>query len=76
MLTEAQANRVWQRMVEAEVRSFYFADLASSYNRLKQILNGATFFLSSGAAATVIAKMPAPFRLCWLCWERLRQPIQ
>jgi hypothetical protein len=58
MLTESQANRVWERMVEAEVRSLYFADLANRYTRRKQILTGLSFFLSSGAAATIVAKTP------------------
>ena len=58
MLTENQVNRVWNKMVEAEVRSLYFADLAGRYNRYKQILTGVSFFLSSGAAATLLAKAP------------------
>jgi hypothetical protein len=59
MLTENQTNRVWQRMVEAEVRSLYFADLASRYTKRKQIITGVSFFLSSGAAATLVARLPA-----------------
>ena len=58
MLTENQANRVWQKMVEAEVRSLYFGDLASRYTRRKQIITGLAFFLSSGAAATLAGKLP------------------
>jgi len=46
-------------MVEAEVRSAYFGDLSSSTTKLKQIITGVTFFLSSGAAATLIGKLPA-----------------
>jgi hypothetical protein len=57
-LTLHQANHVWDEKVEAEVRSLYFGELASSYTRRKQLMAGATFFLSSGAAATVIAKLP------------------
>jgi hypothetical protein len=56
MLTEGQANRVWQKMIEAEVRSLYFGDLAARYIKRKQIITGLTFFLSSGAAATVAAQ--------------------
>jgi hypothetical protein len=55
MLTEDQANRVWEKMVEAEVRSLYFADLATYYTRNKQIITASSFLLSSGAAATVAA---------------------
>jgi len=64
MLTETQANRVWERMVEAEVRSLYFADLAHRYTRRKQIIAGISFFLSSGAAATIIAKTPDWVPVC------------
>jgi len=59
MLTRNEADRVWERMVEAEVRSFYFADLASRYTTRKQIITGVTFFLASGAAATLVGKLPA-----------------
>ncbi|MBI4469607.1 MAG: hypothetical protein HY650_09840 [Acidobacteria bacterium] len=53
-LTPDEVDRVWQRMAEAEVRAFYFADLAARATRQKQIITGVSFFLSSGAAATVI----------------------
>jgi len=57
-LTETEAGSVWRRMAEAEVRSLYFANLASRYNRQKQIITGISFFLSTSAAATLIAKLP------------------
>jgi hypothetical protein len=56
-LNEAQTSRVWQLMVEAEVRSYYFGDLASRFTRQKQIITGLSFFLSSGAAATIAARL-------------------
>jgi hypothetical protein len=59
MLTEHQIGCVWESMIEAEARALYFADLASRYARQKQIITGLSFFLSSGAAATVIAKSPS-----------------
>ncbi|MGO4882603.1 MAG: hypothetical protein ACLP59_17570 [Bryobacteraceae bacterium] len=43
-------------MLAAETRSLYFGDLASRYASRKQWITGLSFFLSSGAAATVIAK--------------------
>ncbi len=58
MLTENEAGRVWQRMFEAEVRSLYFADLAARHSRRKRIMTGVIFFLSSGAAATILAALP------------------
>ena len=57
-LTQSEAGRVWTRMAEAEARSLYFASLASKYTRYKQIITGVSFFLASGAAATLIAKLP------------------
>ena len=57
MLTENQTNDVWNGKIAAEVRAMYFGDLASAFVRQKQIITGASFFLSSGAAATIAAKM-------------------
>jgi hypothetical protein len=58
MLTEDQAKRVWERMVESEVRSLYFGDLASKNTTRKQIMVGTSFFLSSGAFAALIGHLP------------------
>jgi hypothetical protein len=58
MLTRQQADDVWESQIFAEVRALYFGDLASLYSKRKQWITGASFFLSSGAAATLIAKMP------------------
>jgi hypothetical protein len=55
MLSEAEANRVWERMFGAEVRSLYFGDLASRYTKYKQFLTGISFFFSSAAAASIAA---------------------
>jgi hypothetical protein len=57
MLSEGQRNTVWEKMLTAEVRSLYFGDLASRENRRKQLVTGISFFLSSGAAATLAAQM-------------------
>jgi hypothetical protein len=59
VLTEFQTNRVWENMLSAEARSLYFADLASRYSIRKQWITGFSFFFSSGAAATVVAKLPS-----------------
>ncbi len=59
MLTAEQRETVGDRMISAEVRSLYFGDLASLYSRRKHWITGLSFFLSSGAAATLIAKAPA-----------------
>jgi hypothetical protein len=58
-LSQNQTNRVWQLMFEAEVRSLYFGELTSRYTTLRQIITGASLFLSSGAAATIAAKTPS-----------------
>lgn len=58
MLTEFQRTQVWENMLAAETRSLYFGDLASRYTARKQWITGLSFFLSSGAAATLIAQAP------------------
>ncbi len=58
MLSEFQTTRVWENMLAAETRALYFADLASRYTRRKQWITGVSFFLASGAAASLIGKLP------------------
>jgi hypothetical protein len=59
MLNENQIASIWERQLSAEVRSLYFAELANKFTRQKQFISGASFFLASGAAATLIGKAPA-----------------
>jgi hypothetical protein len=58
MLADSQITDVWEGQLAAETRSLYFGDLASLYSTRKQWITGISFFLSSGAAATLIARMP------------------
>src|SRR5271154_4067003 len=58
MLTEDQINDVWEGQISAEVRALYFGDLASLYGTRKQWITAVSFCSSSGAAATLIARMP------------------
>ncbi|MEX2302404.1 MAG: hypothetical protein WD733_15790 [Bryobacterales bacterium] len=58
-LTEAQTGAVWTKRYEAEIRSLYFGDLATQYTVRKQRIVALSFFLSSGAAATWIARFPS-----------------
>ena len=58
MLDEFQTSQVWENMLAAETRSLYFADLTSRYTRTKQWMTGISFFLASGAAASIIGKLP------------------
>ena len=58
MLDEFQRIQVWENMLAAETRSLYFGDLASRYTRQKQWITGLSFFLASGAAASLIGKAP------------------
>ena len=37
MLLEEQVQNVWERLIAAETRTYYFGDLAGSYTRQKQI---------------------------------------
>ena len=59
MLSENQITSIWERRIAAEVRSFYFGELASRYATKKQWITFATLFLASGAAGTVAAKLPS-----------------
>ncbi len=59
MLTEEQVLSVWEHQIAAEVRSLYFAELASRYTVQKQWISGLSFFLASGAAATIVGKFPS-----------------
>ncbi len=58
MIPESQTGMIWKKMKEAEVRALYFGDLATRYTKRKQIITGASFFFSSGAAATLAAEGP------------------
>jgi acyl-CoA hydrolase len=58
MLNDNQIRDLWDRMLAAETRTLYFADLSNRYTQLKQVITGVSFFLSSAAAATIIAKLP------------------
>lgn len=58
MISEAELEHIWEDLLAAEVRSLYFADLAAWYTTRKQFVTGASFFLSSGAAATLAAQVP------------------
>lgn len=58
VLTEDQITSVWERQISAEVRALYFVDLATRYTIQKQWISGASFFLASGAAATLLARAP------------------
>lgn len=59
MLTDTQYKTVWERQIDAEVRSLYFADLTHRYAQQKQANTFLTFFLASGAAASLVAKLPS-----------------
>jgi hypothetical protein len=58
VLTENERTLVWTKAYEADVRSLYFGDQAVRYTKHKQIITGVSFFLSSGAAAALIASAP------------------
>lgn len=58
MLTDNQIADAWDSRISAEVRSLYFGDLTSLYAKQKQWITFLSFFLSSGAAATLIGKAP------------------
>jgi hypothetical protein len=58
MLTANQIDDVWEGTISSEVRSLYFGDLANIYSTRKQWISGISFFLASGAFATMLGKLP------------------
>jgi hypothetical protein len=64
MLTEAQRHDVGERMMAAEMRSNYYADLCSRYLARQRWITFATLLCSSGAVATVLSTS-LPARLSW-----------
>jgi hypothetical protein len=58
VLLEEQVQNVWERLIAAETRTYYFGDLAGSYTRQKQIVTFLSLFLSLGAVVTVLLKAP------------------
>lgn len=58
-LSKEQIDDVWNRRLNAETYSYYFGDLASRYSRIKQAVTFITFFLASGAVASIIGKLPS-----------------
>lgn len=64
MLSEPQLKRVWEGMLESEVRANYFADLSHRYYARQWNATWATLFCSSGAAVSVLANVPE--NLTWL----------
>jgi hypothetical protein len=54
-LNEPQRKRLWENLLLAEARSYYFGDLATNYNREQRVITWASLILSSGAAVTAAA---------------------
>ena len=56
MLTRDQADGIWRKMVEAEVRSLYFGELSNQYSRRQRWILSLSFLLSSGAGITALGQ--------------------
>jgi len=54
-LNEPQRTRLWEDLLLAEARSYYFGDLATKYNREQRVITWASLILSSGATVTAVA---------------------
>src|ERR1700757_3452137 len=53
-LNELQRKRLWEDLLLAEARSYYFGDLATKYNREQRVITWASLILSSGATVTAV----------------------
>lgn len=58
MLSEFQQDELWRNWISAEIRSDYFADMATRYARWHSWLIWLTLFFSAGTLAAVIGGLP------------------
>ena len=58
-LNEPQRKRLWEDLLLAEARSYYFGDLATKYNREQRIITWTSLIFSSGATVTAVAALAA-----------------
>ena len=58
MLSGTQQRRVWEGMLSAEIRSNYFAELSGRYGSKQKLATWATLLFSSGAAISLMARLP------------------
>ena len=58
-LNELQRKRLWEDLLLAEARSYYFGDLATKYNREQRIITWTSLILSSAATVTAVATLAA-----------------
>ena len=61
MLNTPQQARVWEGMISAEVRAYYFAELSKKYHGQQRLMTWFTLVASSGALVSIIAKLPPEF---------------
>jgi hypothetical protein len=54
-LNELQRQRLWEDLLLAEARSYYFGDLATKYNREQRVITWTSLILSSSAMVTAVA---------------------
>lgn len=54
-LNELQRKRLWEDLLLAEARSYYFGDLATRFNTLQRRVTWLSLILSSGAVVSAIA---------------------
>jgi hypothetical protein len=66
MLSEAEQKRVWEGMLEFEIRSNYFAELSGRYSKRQQFGTWATLLFSSSDVVSLLASLPPD-----LVWTRL-----
>lgn len=55
------AYTVWEEMLAAQMRALYFGELVTRYQRMDRILGVALLILTSGAATTILSRLPDPF---------------
>ena len=65
-LNELQRKRLWEDLLLAEARSYYFGDLAARYNRVQRVITWLSLIASSGAMLTAVSGAVAASGQVWI----------
>jgi hypothetical protein len=58
MATDAQRTRVWEDWLSAEIRAYYFADMAFRLESRQRVAHWVTLFGASGVVTSLLSTLP------------------
>lgn len=58
MASDAQRNRVWEDWLSAEIRAYYFADIAFRLESRQRVAHWVTLFGASGVVTSLLSTLP------------------